>query len=99
MKKGDKAVDAASQAHLRKIKVEPRGRQKRTLGYTQVPREDGDTSQPGRLAWPIPEGAQRAGVSRSTIYKLSGQGKLRLIKIAGRRLIPESEIVRLVAGE
>jgi excisionase family DNA binding protein len=52
-----------------------------------------------RLAWPITEGAHRIGVGRSTIYKLAAEGKIRLIKVAGRRLIPEEEIARLVSGE
>jgi excisionase family DNA binding protein len=63
------------------------------------PEQSVDTSRPQPLAWSIVNGAQRAGVSRSTIYKLADEGKLRLVKIAGRRLIPESEIVRLIAGE
>ena len=48
-----------------------------------------------RAAWPINEGAHRMGVGRVTVYKLAAEGKLRLIKIAGRTLIPDSEIVRL----
>lgn len=67
----------------------------------------GEQSQPrrqeqrnvDRLAWPINEGAHRIGVGRSTIYKLAAEGKIRLIKVAGRRLIPEEEIARLVCGE
>jgi excisionase family DNA binding protein len=55
-----------------------------------------DDRQPNRLAWPIPEGARRMGISRTTVYKLASEGKLRLLKIAGRTLIPEAEIVRLV---
>jgi hypothetical protein len=54
--------------------------------------------EPHRLAWPITEGARRAGVSRTTIYKLAGQGKVRLIKILGRTLLPDSEIVRIAEG-
>lgn len=48
-----------------------------------------------RAAWPINEGAYRMGIHRVTVYKLAAEGKLRLIKIAGRTLIPDSEIVRL----
>jgi excisionase family DNA binding protein len=55
-------------------------------------------SAPHRAAWPVREGAHRLGVGRSTIYKLAAEGKLRLVKVAGRTLIPDSEIVRLVNG-
>jgi excisionase family DNA binding protein len=54
--------------------------------------------KPQRLAWPIDEGAHRMGVGRTSVYKLAAEGKLRLIKIAGRTLIPDSEIVRLAEG-
>jgi excisionase family DNA binding protein len=54
-------------------------------------------AQPQRLAWPINEGAHRMGVGRTSVYKLAAEGKLRLIKIAGRTLIPDSEVVRVAA--
>lgn len=50
---------------------------------------------PPRAAWPINEGAHRMGVSRVTVYKLAAKGELKLIKIGGRSLIPDSEVVRL----
>jgi excisionase family DNA binding protein len=52
-----------------------------------------------RAAWSVEEGAHRIGVGRTSIYKLAAEGKIRLIKIAGRTLIPDSEITRLVEGE
>jgi hypothetical protein len=54
-------------------------------------------SAASRMAWSISDGAHRIGVGRSTIYKFAAYGKLRLVKIAGRTLIPDSEILRLVA--
>ena len=51
-----------------------------------------------RLAWSIKDGARRLSIGRSTVYKLAHSGQLRLIKIAGRRLIPNEEILRLVRG-
>ncbi len=51
-----------------------------------------------RLAWSIKDGARKLSIGRSTVYKLSQSGQLRLIKIAGRRLIPNEEILRLVRG-
>jgi excisionase family DNA binding protein len=38
------------------------------------------------------------GVGRTSIYKLAADGKIRLVKIAGRTRIPDSEIARLVEG-
>jgi len=37
------------------------------------------------------------GISRATLYKLAAQGKIKLIKIGGRTLVPESEIDRLAS--
>ena len=51
-----------------------------------------------RLAWSIKDGARKLSIGRSTVYKLAYSGQLRLIKIAGRRLIPNEEILRLVRG-
>ena len=38
------------------------------------------------------------GISRATLYKLSLQGKVKLVKIAGRTVVPETEIDRLASG-
>ena len=51
-----------------------------------------------RLAWSIKDGARKLSIGRSTVYNLAHSGELRLIKIAGRRLIPNEEILRLVRG-
>jgi len=48
-----------------------------------------------RVAWRVNEAAYRMGISRGTIYELAKKGELRLVKIAGRTLVPDSEIVRL----
>ena len=48
-------------------------------------------------AWRIDDGAAQLGVSRSSIYKMAGKGKIRLLKIAGRSLIPDAEIQRLTS--
>jgi excisionase family DNA binding protein len=34
-------------------------------------------------------------ISRSSVYALAAAGKLKLIRVAGRRLIPDSEVLRL----
>src|SRR5271169_5907408 len=74
-------------------------RQKEARRHREKRARISDEVEPKRLAWPIKEGARRAGVSRSTIYKLAAQGKVRLIKILGRTLLPDSEIVRIVGGD
>jgi excisionase family DNA binding protein len=76
-----------------------RRRDKEALRHMAKRKNKKGEAQRRRLAWPIDEGAHRMGVGRTTVYKLAAEGKLRLIKVAGRRLIPETEIVRLVAGE
>lgn len=38
------------------------------------------------------------GIGPSTLYKLAREGKLRLVRIAGRTIVPESEIARLASG-
>jgi excisionase family DNA binding protein len=47
------------------------------------------------MAWRINDAARLLSVSRSTIYTLARVGKLKLIKISGRALVPDAEIVRL----
>ena len=37
------------------------------------------------------------GIHRSTLYKLASKGKVKLVHIAGRTVVPESEIVRLAS--
>jgi excisionase family DNA binding protein len=38
------------------------------------------------------------GLSRSTLYKLMSAGKLRTVKVGGRRLIPKDAIEALIAA-
>jgi excisionase family DNA binding protein len=51
----------------------------------------------GRKARRIPEACEALGICRSTLYKLAAQNKLRLVHIAGRTVVPESEIDRLAS--
>ena len=51
-----------------------------------------------RLAYRIDEAAERVGVSRVTIYKLIGEGKLKTVKIGRCRLIPASALHALANG-
>jgi excisionase family DNA binding protein len=36
------------------------------------------------------------GISRATLYKMAGNGEIRLARIGGRTLVPDAEIKRLV---
>jgi excisionase family DNA binding protein len=58
-----------------------------------------DTIQSQRAAWRVNEAAFKLGLSRATIYKMASGGKLRLIKIGGRTLIPDAEIKRLIGSD
>ena len=51
------------------------------------------------LARRIPDACAALGVGKSTIYKLAAEGKVQLVRIAGRTVVPESEIMRLAAGK
>ena len=37
------------------------------------------------------------GIGRSSLYKLRAQGKIRMVTIGGRTIVPESEIERLAS--
>ena len=49
------------------------------------------------LAHRIPDACHRIGLGRSSLYELIKSGNLHTVRIAGRVLIPESELQRLVA--
>lgn len=55
-----------------------------------------ETAPSAPLAHRIPDACQRIGVGRSSLYELIKTGQLRTVRIAGRTLIPESELQRLV---
>jgi excisionase family DNA binding protein len=49
----------------------------------------------GKLAYRIDEACHALGIGRTSLYELAKSGGIRLIKIAGRSLVPASEIERL----
>jgi excisionase family DNA binding protein len=51
-----------------------------------------------RRAYQINEAVAAYRVSRSTLYKLMAAGKLRSVKLRGRRLIPVEAIEALLTG-
>lgn len=68
---------------------------------TSLAKSDQGTTAPGiqRLAYTIEDaGELLGGLSRNSFYRLNAAGKLRLIKVGGRTLVPHSEIQRLLEG-
>lgn len=49
----------------------------------------------GKLAFRVDEACHALGIGRTSLYELVKTGELKLIKIAGRTLVPRSEIERL----
>jgi excisionase family DNA binding protein len=49
-------------------------------------------------AWRVNDALRQLSVSRATLYKMANNGELRLARIRGRTLVPDSEIVRLLGG-
>jgi excisionase family DNA binding protein len=50
------------------------------------------------LAYRVNDAAKVAGLSRSSLYVLIGEGKLRSVVVAGRRLIPADALRDLLRG-
>ena len=50
-----------------------------------------------RVSLSVDEAAESSGLSKSTLYALMGEGRLRFTKIGARRLIPIAELQALVA--
>nr|PZN85221.1 MAG: hypothetical protein DIU57_07105 [Pseudomonadota bacterium] len=52
-----------------------------------------------KFAYRISEACTALGIGRTSLYKLVNEGKLRLINVAGRSLVPRSELERLTRIE
>ncbi len=52
----------------------------------------------GVLALTIPQTQKALGISRTTVYALFEQGKLRRVKIGARALIPIADVRNILAG-
>ena len=50
------------------------------------------------LAYRVNDAAKVAGLSRSSLYLLIAEGKLRSVLVAGRRLIPADALRNLIRG-
>lgn len=53
------------------------------------------SSLPDRLAYSVDEACRLIGIGRTSLYGLAKNGELQLLKIAGRTLVPASELRRL----
>jgi excisionase family DNA binding protein len=51
----------------------------------------------GKLAYRIDEACHALGIGRTSLYELAKTDQIKLIKIAGRTLVPRSEIERLTS--
>jgi excisionase family DNA binding protein len=58
-----------------------------------------DAPLPLPLAYRIDDAVKVSGLGRSTIYKLLTSGRLRSVRVAGRRLIPVDALRELLRGE
>ena len=48
-----------------------------------------------KLAYPMKEASEVSGLSRSTLYELISSGRLKAVKVGGRRLILHSDLLAL----
>ena len=51
----------------------------------------------GKLAYRVDEACHALGIGRTSLYELVKSGELKLIKVAGRTLVPRSELERLTS--
>lgn len=54
-----------------------------------------NSAQQDKLAYRIADACAALGIGRTSLYELVKTGELKLIKIAGRTLVPRSELERL----
>ncbi|HEY8162619.1 MAG TPA: helix-turn-helix domain-containing protein [Methylocystis sp.] len=52
-----------------------------------------------QLAYRVKDFCPRIGISASTFWKYVKVGRIRVIRIGGRTLVPASEVDRLLNGE
>ena len=55
-------------------------------------------SEVEKFAYSISEAVEATSLSRTTLYKLIGDGMLPAVKIGGRTLIPASALMELLAA-
>lgn len=70
-----------------------------TLSPRSIDRSRAAPSEVERLAFRVKDACTAAGIGRTTLYKLAGEGRLRLIKVGGRTLIDAASLRALIAGQ
>ena len=55
------------------------------------------SSRSDKLAYSVNDACHALGIGRTSLYELVKSGELKLIKIAGRTLVPRSELERLTS--
>ncbi len=58
----------------------------------------GPPPHPDALAYTVGHACRMAGFGRTLLYKLAKEGKLRLLKVAGRTLVCGDSLRALIAG-
>jgi excisionase family DNA binding protein len=53
---------------------------------------------PAKVAYSVMEAAASIGVSRQTVYAMMQRGELRTVLIGRRRLVPATELDRILSG-
>lgn len=56
-------------------------------------------AQPERFAFPVNDACHALGIKRTSLYELIKRKEITALKIAGRTVIPRSEIERLTRVE
>jgi excisionase family DNA binding protein len=52
-----------------------------------------------RQGYNVSEGARIVGVGRTTMHKLIREGRIKVVKIGARTIIPRHEIDRILSGD
>jgi excisionase family DNA binding protein len=47
-------------------------------------------------AWRVTDALHQLSISRATLYKMAKSGEVRLARVGGRVVVPDSEIMRLI---
>ena len=55
--------------------------------------------EPVKLAFTVEEFLRAVGIGRTNFYNLVKEGKIRVVKLGGRTLIPKSEADRIARGD
>lgn len=57
------------------------------------------SKEPDRLCYSIAQAARVSSLGRSTVYRAIKAGRLAVVKVGGRTLVPAASLHRLLSGE